>query len=568
MERSLVIVVTPSRSRQPKPSRTATAKPRLAAGAPLIELKDCSLILDDHPVLDAVSFTLRHGERWALVGPNGSGKSMLLKLLRGDIWPTPTGRERRAYHFEGEPSLEPAGNKEWIAYVGPERQDKYVRYGWDLTVTQVVTTGLFDEDIPLTRPTSTQRLKVERLLRRFSLWGLRNRHILSLSYGQRRLALVARAFASKAQVLLLDEVFNGLDLRAKHKLQKALELPRSGHDWIVTSHRPAELPVNVTHVARIRGGKIIEAGPARRMPRGGRDNAHEHAQAAPAKLAAKRFLTQGTDSKGITAARRVTHSALAAKSASTPAPTPRRAVSATAQRGIKRHGLSPLVTITQAHIYRDYRPVIRDLNWTLQRGEHWAVLGGNGSGKSTLLSMIYGDLHPALGGRIERQGVPAGTRIEEWKRRVGWLSPELQANYFVAKSVEEIVVSGRYASIGLNDAPTRADRLAAARWLKFFGIGHLRERKPRQLSYGQMRLALIARAMANDPELLLLDEPCTGLDGDVRQRVLALIERLAQGGTQIVMAVHDAEDIVPAVCNVLTIEKGGKVKAQTFTSAS
>ena len=218
-----------------------------------------------------------------------------------------------------------------------------------------------------------------------------------------------------------------------------------------------------------------------------------------------------------------------------------------------------LVRISNATIYRDYRPVIRDLNWTLLSGEHWAVLGANGSGKSTLLSLIYGDLHPALGGTIERAGLSAGDRIEDWKRRVAWVSPELQADHFAAQSLEEVVISGRYASVGLNAPPTAADRRSARRWLEYFGIAELRDRGPRSVSYGQMRLALFARAMANDPELLLLDEPCTGLDGDMRERVLREIERLARRGTQIVMAVHDADDIVPAVKNVLKIGRGGRV---------
>ena len=480
---------------------------------PLIELSNCSLILDDHVVLDDVNFALRRGERWALLGPNGAGKSMLLKMLRGDIWPTPTGREQRIYRLEDEVSREPAGSKELIAYVGPERQDKYVRYDWNLTVTQVVTTGLFDEDIPLTRPTRAQRDKVERILRRFSLWGLRNRHILSLSYGQRRLTLVARAFASPARVLLLDEVFNGLDARAKEKLKRALEQPRGGHDWVISSHRPVELPKNLTHIARIESGKIIAAGPAK---------------------------------KGLLAAKQVP------QSKKQPAPLVLRTRK-------KDSGSSWLVRITNANIYRDYRPVIRNLSWTLHRGENWAVLGANGSGKSTLLSMIYGDLHPALGGSIERDGVPRGTRIENWKRRVSWLSPELQASYFAARSLEEIVISGRYSSIGLNEPATRADVTAATKWLRFFDLEALRHRGPRQVSYGQLRRALFARAMINEPELLLLDEPCTGLDGDVREQILGVIQHLAEAGTQIVMAVHDADDIVPAVSRVLTIGKGGKV---------
>lgn len=217
-----------------------------------------------------------------------------------------------------------------------------------------------------------------------------------------------------------------------------------------------------------------------------------------------------------------------------------------------------LVRISNATVFRDYRPIIRDLNWTLRTGEHWAVLGANGSGKSTLLSLIYGDLHPALGGTIERAGLSAGERIEDWKRRVAWVSPELQADHFLAQSLEEVVISGRYSSVGLNQPPTAADQRSARRWLEFFGIAKLRDRGPRSVSYGQMRLALLARAMARDPELLLLDEPCTGLDGDMRAHVLDEIERLARSGTQLVMAVHDAGDIVPAVRNVLKLARGGR----------
>jgi molybdate transport system ATP-binding protein len=328
------------------------------------------------------------------------------------------------------------------------------------------------------------------------------------------LALVARLFAGNAAVLLLDEVFNGLDVRAKEKLKKALEQPRGGHDWVITSHRPKELPGNVTHVAHIEHGRIVSAGPM----------GHEQ------KVAYGRKERQSKPPVLMAAKRRTKPSS------------------------------TPLFVIRNADIYRDYRAVIRNLNWTLARGENWAVLGANGSGKSSLLNMIYGDLHPALGGTIEREGVPRGTHIETWKHRLGWVSPELQADHYLAVSIEEIVISGRYSSVGLNDAPTQADRKAAARWLKFFNIEHLRARGPRQVSYGQMRMALFARAMMNDPELLLLDEPCTGLDGDVRAVMLGFIQQLAEKGTQIVMAVHDPEDIVPAVKHVLRIGRGGKVE--------
>jgi molybdate transport system ATP-binding protein len=373
------------------------------------------------------------------------------------------------------------------------------------------------------------------------LWGLRQRRILSLSYGQRRLALVARLFASNAPVLLLDEVFNGLDARAKEKLTQALEQPRGGHDWVLSSHRPKELPKNVTHLARIEHGRIVAAGPIDRM------RELPIARRKPA-LRAKPQSRRAEVSNGVEIG---AEAAAAARSS---------AALANAKSSRRRSSAAPLVAIRNADIYRDYRVVIRSLDWTLHRGENWAVLGANGSGKSSLLNLIYGDLHPALGGTIERQGASRGTHIENWKRRVGWISPELQADHYLATSIEEIVISGRYASVGLNDPPTGADHQAADRWLQFFNIDHLRARGPRKVSYGQMRLALFARAMINDPELLLLDEPCTGLDGDVRATVPGFIERLAQQGTQIVMAVHDVEDIVPSVRKVLQIVRGGAVR--------
>ena len=145
--------------------------------------------------------------------------------------------------------------------------------------------------------------------------------------------------------------------------------------------------------------------------------------------------------------------------------------------------------------------------------------------------MIYGDLHPALGGTIERAGMPRGTRIEDWKQRVGWVSPELQADHYLATLdrgdrhlgplCEHRPERGADAQRSRARAPLAASSSASS-------ICAIADRA--RCRYGQMRLALIARAMVNEPELLLLDEPCTGLDGDVREHVLALIERLARSG--------------------------------------
>jgi len=487
----------------------------------LIVLEQCSVKLGEHAALQDVSFTLHAGQRWVLMGANGSGKSVLLKLLRGDYWPTPTGRERRVYGLSDELRTEPAQDKQLIAYLAPERQDKYVRYNWNLSVAQVVTTGLFDEDIPLTKPTAAQQGRVQAMLKRLRLWSLRSRSILSLSYGQRRRVLLARLLIAKPRVLLLDEVFNGIDAVTRTQLQRILQDSRQARTWILAAHSAQDIPDNATHLAHLVHGQLVYAGPIKR--------------------AQIQALRRDAIQRHRAAKRRV-------KTATLPPVT--------------AHQSPYLIKLQDVELYRDYRRVLTQVNWTVNQGEHWAIVGPNGSGKSSLLLLLYGDLHPALGGTIQRAGMQRGVPISLWKARVGYVSPELQADHFAAGTIEQIVASGRHASVGLNEKFTAADRRAASPWLKFFGIEALAERGPRQVSYGQMRLALLARAMVTRPQLLLLDEPFTGLDPDMHAYVMATLERVAANGTQIIMAVHDAADVLPVVRQVLRIGRNGVISLE------
>jgi molybdate transport system ATP-binding protein len=200
--------------------------------------------------------------------------------------------------------------------------------------------------------------------------------------------------------------------------------------------------------------------------------------------------------------------------------------------------------------------VLRGVSWELRDGEHWAVFGANGAGKSSFLKLLYGDLSPALGGVIERRGFPQGGRRSPIGSAASASSrrscrPTTPSNV----SVRDLVASGPRASIGLAEPTTAAEARVAARWLKFFGLSGVAERRPRELSYGQLRRALLARALAAAPRLLLLDEPLTGLDPAQRAFMKRLLERLMRRVT-LVIAVHHAEDLPRGVTHALHLEAG------------
>jgi len=440
-----------------------------------------------------IDLQLHAGERWALIGENGSGKTQLLKLLAADVWPTPTGREQRIYRI-GRREVDVIEAKSHIAYIGAELQDKYTRYGWDLAVRDLIATGLQRTDLLLRPVTAAQRRRIDSTLRACGLTRLAARRFSSLSYGQKRLALLARALVQAPDWLLLDEFYNGLDSTYRRRIDRVLDAARAaGRSWIASAHRAADVPRGTDGVIELRAGRLhsMKTLSRSRFARLGRE-AREGSSLSPVKVSAAGRM---------------------------------------------------LLRLTKADLYVGYRPVLRDLNWELRAGQHWAVFGANGAGKSSFLKLLYGDLSPALGGRIERCGVAGGTPIAAWKRRVGYVSPELQADYAVDVTVLDLVASGRYASIGLADSATARDRQAAARWIKFFRLRSMSARRPRELSYGQLRRALIARALTGGARILLLDEPLTGLDPRQRAAVKGLLERLMRQQVTVVMAVHHAEDL-------------------------
>jgi molybdate transport system ATP-binding protein len=491
--------------------RLCLSSARTAARYISVDLQNVRLSLAGRPVLRGIDWHIRPGQRWVLMGPNGAGKTQLLKLLAGDVWPSPGSVDARRYTYRGESFDDPYGIKQEIAYLGAERQDRYEHYEWNHRVEAIVGTGLHRTDIALEPLTADARLHIARLLRRLRIHALAQRRFLTLSYGERRLVLLARALAWAPKLLLLDEPFNGLDGSNRERVQHCLRvLSRSSLPWVLTSHRAEDIPLPATHLCRLQAGRI----------------------------------TQQTRLNART--RRAAGTAIA-----TASPPTRAWPESSAGTG----AAEVLIALRHVSVWREGVAALRNVTLQIRRGECWVVHGANGSGKSSFIQLLHGDLSAASGGSITRAGIDSGVPLDLFKRQVGLVTPELQVLQPRYLCVEEVVASGLHASVGLNATLTSAQRQRARRALRRVGAITLAARAIRELSYGQLRRVLFARALVHEPAMLLLDEPHAGVDARTRTRLRSLVQQSFDSGVTVVIATHHRDEWPRGASHELEIAK-------------
>jgi molybdate transport system ATP-binding protein len=219
-----------------------------------------------------------------------------------------------------------------------------------------------------------------------------------------------------------------------------------------------------------------------------------------------------------------------------------------------------LVEMKNVNVGWDGRLVLENLNWTLKKHEHWLIRGPNGCGKTTFLELITGDNKQVYSNDIWIFGIKRGSGESIWdiKKRLGIVSYRLHVEYRMIGgiSLQNVIISGFRDSIGLYGEATDVEKDAAKKWLKLGGFFNRENELFSNLSYGEQRAILILRAAVKCPEILILDEPCHGLDEENRRMILHLLDLIAENKTSTLLHVtHDMNEVLKCEKHILEMEK-------------
>jgi molybdate transport system ATP-binding protein len=209
------------------------------------------------------------------------------------------------------------------------------------------------------------------------------------------------------------------------------------------------------------------------------------------------------------------------------------------------------VKMEKVQIKYGAKTILQDFSWEVKRGERWAIKGPNGAGKSTLISLITADNPQAYSQNItlfdRKRG--SGESIWDIKKKIGYVSPELHLYFKEGGSCFSVVASGLFDTQGLFKRLSDDQKVQINHWMQVMGIVHLAERSFRQISGGEQRMVLITRALVKNPELLILDEPCQGLDRIQTERLKTVLDYLATNSEMTLLYVSHYDRDIPSCVN-------------------
>lgn len=502
---------------------------------PFLSLHNAAFRLGDRIVFAGTSWTFHRDEQWAVLGPNGSGKSLLVEALRGRL---PVVQGELTYHFRPAPGSSPQDAIGVVAFENRklDLRDAGVQSRWNsleeegalrvrdfLSYERVMDVNPFEVTDRHDRARPAFGRRRDRAVRLLRIRPFLDRTLLSLSNGEMQRVQLARALCHPLRLLILDDPFAGLDGANRAYFRAVLERLMAGSLRVLfITTRPEDVPRHVTHTLYVDGCRVLAAG------RRGEVLSRMHVAPEPAVPAG-----------------------------------PHRRSRAEAATG------EEVVRLRDVTVRYGRQTVLQGVNWTIHAGESWALLGPNGSGKSTLLSLILGDNPQVYNNDVTIFGTPRGSGESIWdiKKRIGWVSPELQLHFDDEATCFEVVASGFHETLGLFELPTPRRRAAVKDALRHFGLLRMAETPLYALSAGVQRMVLLARALVKRPTLLILDEPCQGLDAGHRRFFIHELDKVIRTGEiSVVFVTHRPEEIPSSIRRVLRLN-AGRARAETRGTA-
>ncbi len=469
----------------------------------MLQIENTIYKISDFRVFTIESLMINAGDIVAFVGRNGSGKSILAKALAGDQTIL-SGKVINRFKSIAHISFE---------YLQKIIDDEWKRNNTDMLSDKEDDTGLTTSEI--IQEYNQDQTLCENLALQFGIAHLLNRRFKYLSTGETRKTLICRTLMSKPELLILDEPFDGLDVASRANLAEILsQLSKQNITIVMVLNRFNEIPLFVKYIGLLANCQLLKYGT--------KDTILD--DVAVKQLANLEHLSNFT------------------------LPDPDE-ISVPLPNDLDR------IILNNGFVQYDGKAIINGLSWQVRANENWQIIGPNGAGKSTLLSLITGD-HPqgysndlTLFGR--RRG--SGETIWDIKRHIGYVSSSFHLDYRISLSVENVLASGYFDSIGLYQAPSDKQLKLVKQWLQLLDLTELAEKPFQSLSWGLQRLVLIARALVKHPTLLILDEPLQGLDYLNRELVKSWIDNLIdRGNTQLLFVSHHTEDAPKCITHRLT----------------
>ena len=461
---------------------------------------------------EPVNLTIAEGEQIAVVGPNGAGKSRLIDIITGR-WPLLLNEVKYSFG-EGSSSLS-SENIKLITFqdsYGDSDGSYFYQQRWNSQ--DMETTPLVVDLLPAIQDESLK----EKLYRLFDIEEMLDKHIVLLSSGELRKFQLVKTLLANPRLLIMDNPFIGLDVKTRGMLRDLLQtlIEETGIQVMLVLSKTDDIPSFITHVVMV-----------------------DQLLCAP-KIRLEEYMANQKD---------IPVNVLDSEKEQHILNLPQKSDVCLAQQ---------IVKLNNVCIRYGDRVILKDMNWDVNAGEKWALSGDNGSGKSTLLSLICADNPQSYACDISLFGYRRGSGESIWdiKKRIGYVSPEMHRGYQKNLPAIDIVASGLHDSVGLYKRPQPEQMSICEWWMDILGIAALKDTSFLQLSSGEQRLVLLARAFVKDPELLVLDEPLHGLDMYNRCMVKNVIDAFCKRENKtLIMVTHYQEDLPTCITHSLHIRR-------------